>query len=440
MRCSLMLLLAAACAPADRDASPDELDASELMSITPATCPSGIDAPAVALCQATGAAGLVAGVDFATLDDAVAAAPVGGEVVVCPGTYSGPLVLSAPITVRAADPTPNATVLTGNGVTRALEALETVHLSGLTLFRGYHRTFGGGAYIQGPQSELDCMTVAYNHVDRQGAGGGGVGVVGDEVIVRNSTFVENHAFYEGGALDILGDGVSSVIDSAFYRNTSRDEGGAVKAAVDLRLVGGTFIENHAGYNGGALAWGERDNPLQLHIEGSTFLRNSSGYEAGAVDAGSWFGSNEVWISGSTFEANTARWQGGALDFGLWGSVDAHLADCVFSENRAPAAGAISMEVQQGGALDIARTDFVRNRSAWGGAALSTAAASGGVVVSLTDVRVGDNVGGRGVLAMGVSDSLQCTRCTFGVGARANAPADVAAGGRAVVHAPANFAY
>lgn len=403
----------------------------------PPRCPVAVDAQAVATCSQQRAAALVQGVGYNTLANAVAATPAGGTMVVCPGTYPGPMVLPAPITVRAADPRPWGTVMDGQHSRHALEASATVRVVGLTLANGYDLIEGGGGFVDGTGSELQCLTVTQN---TSSGVGGGLAVRGDNSLVANSAFFNNYADSEGAALSTGFSGMFTITDSVFARNTSAHSAGAINAAADLYLERVSFYGNVADYGGGALQWGSRD-PHVLSVIDSVFEGNHAGYEGGAMDLGTW-GADQVRIRGTTFRGNDSSGAGGAIVFGSWGQIDALIEDSSFSGNMADDAGAIDVGgwMRQGAAIRIRRTDFRANEATNGASVLNMSTHAPSASLALDHVRVADNVGALGAFTVRSGDAFSCAGCQFAGGAHDNVPADYAYGTALEPNAAPNFVY
>jgi len=146
-----------------------------------------------------------------------------------------------------------------------------------------------------------------------GAGNGGAVGVGSASIIANisdSIFIDNRAegiiTSRGGAAF----NVATILRSLFLANTARS-GGAV-SSLDVLVEESTFCDNVASQDGGALyaSLGQ--------VRRSTFCRNSASNEGGAMKFTALAG-DEVTIERSTFDANVAP-TGGVIamgDGGLW---------------------------------------------------------------------------------------------------------------------------
>jgi predicted outer membrane repeat protein len=110
-----------------------------------------------------------------------------------------------------------------------------------------------------------------------------------------------------GALRIEGAGH---VWGAFERNRTRGRGGAIQVAHESATsfsVGGTFTENAAGLDGGAIAWQGSEAAVESPLRtGASFFRNVAGRDGGAIAA------SRVECLGGMFTGNRAGGDGGAV--------------------------------------------------------------------------------------------------------------------------------
>jgi hypothetical protein len=99
--------------------------------------------PAVGSACGPGVAATAAGADYATLADALAGAPAGATVSVCPGEHPGPFEVVGRELVAYA-PAAGATILSGGGAPGPVLTLEDATAWGLTVEGG-----GGAAAVRG---------------------------------------------------------------------------------------------------------------------------------------------------------------------------------------------------------------------------------------------------------------------------------------------------
>jgi CSLREA domain-containing protein len=123
--------------------------------------------------------------------------------------------------------------------------------------------------------------------------------------LRNLTVAHGYSADFGGGVKnytFFADGLT-VADSTFSENTAEQEGGAIDSAAELNVTDSTFLENSAGMNGGAI----NHDPIRndaLTVSGSTFSGNSLqlGFNGGAIYHSA-IGST---INNSTFSGNSSR--------------------------------------------------------------------------------------------------------------------------------------
>lgn len=212
--------------------------------------------------------------------------------------------------------------------------------------------YQGGAISDGQDasdSPLTEVTVSGSYFYQNEADlGAAINLDGTTLTVLNSTFIENHALSNGGALELCGNEAVTVTGSRFVGNTSENNGGAIMQDCDvnsLRLVGNTFTQNAAEDSGGAIYTQTNEN---LTIESNQFQRNMALDQGGAIRVQD--GTSGTSIISNTFTGNSAE-QGGALSIND-GEVDSYLWSITgntFAENRATLnGGALHMALDNSG--------------------------------------------------------------------------------------------
>ena len=173
-------------------------------------------------------------------------------------------------------------------------------------------------------------------------------------------------------------------------STVSSRGGAVGVyvggdrSVTVSAVDDTFVGNHAGGSGGAIAAYSLGGDVTFHLCGSYFAHNSTPSDGGAIYVYSWTGgdfdvNDHAGCVGTTvFADNTARGTGGAISTNL----DAQISDAEFIEN----VSRVGSSGRGGGAIyghtvTSNRNTFTGNTS-YGGS--GGAIASGGTVSSTDD--------------------------------------------------------
>ncbi|MGB1251945.1 MAG: CSLREA domain-containing protein [Candidatus Promineifilaceae bacterium] len=214
--------------------------------------------------------------------------------------------------------------------------------------------------------------------------GGGIGVLGSDLTLKNVTMDRNQATHSGGAIS-YGSlvGRLNIISSNFSRNTATVNGAAIRNyESDVNIYDSVFTNNFAGEKGGALfndggtvtssataytqnaadeggAIAHEDGRLTLN--GDTFTRNYGRHSG----AGLYLLGYNIRILNSFFEANTSRDVGGAISAN---TASARISNTGFQDNVALSGGAI---YSWDATLDIDHTVFNRNRGRLGGAIYHT---------------------------------------------------------------------
>ena len=210
MKCVLGLALVVVC-----------LTASDLYSGTLEVCPTG--------CA------------YSTIQDAVAAASNGDEIVVAPGTYTSTQdghVVNMPdqaVTLRSSDPTNpsvvNSTIIDGQNARRGLYCDSTTStntiIEGFTFVNGLGNSDGGGMLLDASITVRNCVF----QNNSAGYAGGGLRISNCSASIEQCEFRNNTAVW-GGGMSIAGaEANPSVADCRFVANQSQEGGcgGAVSA-------------------------------------------------------------------------------------------------------------------------------------------------------------------------------------------------------------------
>lgn len=146
--------------------------------------------------------------------------------------------------------------------------------------------------------------------------------------VDNSTFTNNTAKINGGAISNSYDSVINVTNSKFINNSASTCGGALNSVCNMAVVNSSFTENFA-EEGGAI----RSNGT-LSVYGSSFSNNYGGFVGGAIR-----NQGPMTIYDSTFANNTALDGGAIASNSLNNTITIQNSD--FLNNTAELGGAIS---------------------------------------------------------------------------------------------------
>ena len=239
---------------------------------------------------------------------------------------------------------------------------------------------------------LGTMTINDSTVsgNRSGTRGAVLANNGDGLIVDNSTFQHNYALDSlghGGAItiDTIASPLVQVVDSTFDDNTAGSDGGAIYSlygSIDISSDS-TFHANEAtSGSAGAVYAGEG----HVYITDSAFTDNIADVDGGAVvamgnlsvtrgtftsneatngNSGAILAANGGTVSGSTFGSNTAANDGGAIDAGF-GDVDIDTSEFTSNTSSAGNGGAV-YNVNAGSTLDRSTFEANSAQGAGGGA-------------------------------------------------------------------------
>ncbi len=199
-------------------------------------------------------------------------------------------------------------------------------------------------------------------------GNGGAIYNSGHLTINNSVFRGNHTVTtgNGGAIFLANaDSSLTVINSTFENNGAIGDGGAIFAAGGgpVRIINSTFTNNGGGNTerGGAIHY-DGSNGARLEIRNSTFTGNSvstiaTSYRGGAVSITSATAGSS--IAYSTFDSNEA-YAGGAVNLK---SVDYFLFDHVTMTNNTAASGGGGIA---GGKVHILFSTIDGNSANYGG--------------------------------------------------------------------------
>ena len=216
------------------------------------------------------------GGDYATIGAAIAAAPPGGTIFICAGTYAERLTITAkPLDLRGegAGTTRIDAGAAGTALTITGTGAPGVTLSGLAIGNGRTATQGGGIHCSGSTLTLRDLRLEANVAQAGGGGlyatgcqltltgvvaklnqggptGGGALLVDSTGEIATSAFHANRAVNGGGVA--LTEGSVAILDSMFQGNVGVLRGGAIYSNSDSLIAGNTIVENDAPLTGGGL--------------------------------------------------------------------------------------------------------------------------------------------------------------------------------------------
>ena len=209
---------------------------------------------------------------------------------------------------------------------------------------------GGGIFIDGNNVVIDNCIFQNNHASTGGAGIGSRynSSFAVNTVVKNCKFNSNTANIAGGALGLFGKN-TKIISCSFTANRvigtagSDCYGGAIQIGMDEPNCKGlvsncNFTNNYVSSKGGHTHGGAGCIRNGVEYRGCRFINNSAD-EGGAL---TYHASGK--LNDCIFISNKAAEYGGALStgLGLYPSMDLKINDCTFIENEAPLGGAVQL--------------------------------------------------------------------------------------------------
>jgi predicted outer membrane repeat protein len=227
--------------------------------------------------------------------------------------------------------------------------------------------YGGGIFNRGSgQLTLINSLVSGN----QAIGTNGGGIYNDHILISSGSIISgNEALSQGGGIYNSASGELTLRSSSFFNNTARDDGGAVFNAGETIVESTQFTGNKANKAGGGL-YNEASGNLTIETSGVS-NNTATGQQGGGIDN---LGTLTLRQSALTYNAATVA-QGG----GLHNAGTADLTNVTISDNTATGGSGIQND---GGTLQIKFSTMSNNTSAPAAPALSRTAGSVTVVSSI----------------------------------------------------------
>ncbi len=184
------------------------------------------------------------------------------------------------------------------------------------------KSSGGGAVYVSGSGELEigdgCL---FNENKSKYCGGAVFAAKKAKLTVKKATFYANNATHRGGAMYTEATAVLSMDGATFTENAATDAGGAFFSAwasasstdggSNQEMTNVTFIDNTAGYFGGAV--GFSNNSSGLTLKGTCTFTNNTSNSAKSYGGGAVLVGKELVIDGNvTMTDNTSSWNGGAI--------------------------------------------------------------------------------------------------------------------------------
>ncbi|WP_296789228.1 Ig-like domain repeat protein [uncultured Methanobrevibacter sp.] len=276
-------------------------------------------------------------------------------------------------------------------------ALAWLNVTGIHIndYKFYYNTANasGAAIFIGNGSDNSGINgsvfVGNNITNETGGHGGAIDIVADNTNVTNSNFTNNNAFYGGAIFVGSKSGNTHIADTTFRDNTAEVDGGAINLqASGVTLNGTKFVWNVAHRNGGGIYVGGVGTTNKIynsnftsnvaynnggavywrayagHIEYTNFTLNSA-INGGAIYLNGV--SNNTNITHAIFTDNNALGNGGAIDCN---STKMNLTYTLFESNYAGAYGAALCREQGATNGSGHHNEFKYNHAGIAGAALA----------------------------------------------------------------------
>jgi CSLREA domain-containing protein len=312
------------------------------------------------------------------------------------------LVSSLPAVTDAAglalDGTGQAVTISGNHVSKIaiVPPGALLSLSHLTLANGYSDTFGGAISSNGTlviTNSVFSDNNAYYY-------GGGI-VNGGMLTITDSTFSGNTAGRGGGGIYLDG-GTLTITSSTFSSNSaSGGEGGGISVfSGNLTITDSTFTSNSASLGKGG---GIHNNVGTLTITNSSFAENTSNFGEG----GGIYNNYSLTLKSSTFSNNSADSGGGIFNSGAYLTV----ANCTFSGNNVSANGGGILNTDHGG-LTVVNSTFSGDSASGSGGSIGNLSGN----VTLRNTIVANSISGgncSGAITNGGSNLDDGATCGWG---------------------------
>jgi Chlamydia polymorphic membrane protein (Chlamydia_PMP). len=194
--------------------------------------------------------------------------------------------------------------------------------------------------------------------------GGAVDIykTGSEATITDSSFSDNgnDNTRNGGALHLA---ASTAMRNCTLTGNRAKFGGAMRVRDHhVSIDGGSFNDNAASGNAGAISVGEKGKLEIGNEEPVTFQGNSAALYGGALEVESCRESVGNNIHNSVFKGNHAQWGGAVAAYGKSGkSTNMYFKDCTVEGNYATADGG-AFYVEDESLIDLTRTALVENHA------------------------------------------------------------------------------
>ena len=292
-----------------------------------------------------------------TIGAAIAAAPSGATILVCPGTYPEVLVIDGKSLVLRATGGAAATIIDAGGVASALTVRggAVVGIDGLTL-RGGVAELGGGVHVTGATLAMRASVITGNRARVRGGGiyvdgealiedttiaantsgwtAGGIYLAGHAPVLRRVTVTGNQSENDGGGI-YLHQSPATIEDSTIADNSSGDDGAGIRGFTSQATFTRNVIErNHSGNDGGGI----KVSHLPCQITDNVIRDNTAVGSGGGIE----LDNDSSQVRGGEISGNTAA-RGGGIHASLWPWADGLIEGVVLRGNHADRGGGLDVE-------------------------------------------------------------------------------------------------
>ena len=214
-------------------------------------------------------------------------------------------------------------------------------------FTNNNATYDAGAIYTGGSANCNVINSTFTG-NKATNWGGAIRIQNGNGNVINSTFTNNKA-KSGGAIYLSG--ANNVINSTFTENNASSDGGAIYwNGATSNVINSTFTDNNANYGGAIrIAYDANGNVIN-----STFTENNASSDGGAIY---WNGATNCTVINSTFTNNNANTNGGAIH---WVGDNGTVINSTFTDNNANYGGAIYW---YGSGGNVKNSYFINNTAA-----------------------------------------------------------------------------
>ncbi|MCL2538634.1 MAG: autotransporter outer membrane beta-barrel domain-containing protein [Alphaproteobacteria bacterium] len=243
--------------------------------------------------------------------------------------------------------------------------------------------FNGGAIASystgGYENSLFITDSTFENNIAYGNGGAVYTTANATTTINGSSFTSNTANATsgfGGAIYTELGGTVSLTNTDFTTNSAFD-GGAIYNLGSMTISGGTFLQNQSFQSLASTGGGAIFNAGTLNISGAEFTQNST---AGGGYGGAILNTGNLTVTGGSFAQNTANSGGAINSLGSAGALN--VTGVLFDNNTASSSGGAIAAEQ--GTVTIDQSTFTNNTAATGGAISDIGTLSAPATINITN--------------------------------------------------------